>query len=361
MISKTRLFGRPVFRSVNTALRILVGCGIIVWGSSANATESGTSVYLLGTGGPGAAIMPPLEGIFVDNTSYLYDGSAGGSRDFILGGNVASGLEASAFINITSALWVPSTSFAGGTLALGMAVPVGGPSIDASAVISGPRGNQVGVSAEDSTFTLGDPLLLAALGWKSGKWHFQASTMVNIPVGDYDYGELANISFNRWASDFSLATSWHDPESGWDISAKAGVTFNGTNKKTDYDSGTEFHLEGAIEKTLSPHFSLGVIGYHFEQLSGDSGDGAALGSFRGRVTALGGTAATHFKVGPIPMALRLKVLEEFNVKNRMKGTVGLISLAFPISVKMPPGRTPLSKRQDKRGGQCNVSWNSSST
>jgi hypothetical protein len=295
---------------------------------------------LLGTGGPGVAIMPPLEGIFVDNTAYLYDGSAAGGRDFIFGGNVASNVEASAFINISSALWVPTTNFAGGTLALGLAVPVGGPSLEAAAILSGPRGNSVGRSVDDSIFTFGDPLAIAALGWKSGNWHVQASTMANIPIGDYEYGELANISFNRWAVDLSLASSWHDPKSGWDVSAKGGVTFNGTNDKTDYDSGTEFHLEGAIEKALSPKFSVGVIGYHFQQLSGDSGDGAVLGSFKGRVSALGGTAAAHFKVGPIPMALRVKVLEEFGAENRLKGTVGLISLAFPVSVKLPPGAAP---------------------
>ena len=195
------------------------------------------------------------------------------------------------------------------------------------------------MSVDDSIFSFGDPLAIAAFGWKSGKWHFQASTMTNIPIGDYEYGQLANISFNRWAVDGSLATSWHHPDSGWDISAKAGVTFNGINDKTDYDSGTEFHLEGAIEKALSSKLSVGVIGYHFQQLSGDSGGGAVLGSFKGRVSALGGTAAAHFKVGRIPMGLRVKVLQEFGAKNRLEGTAGLISLAFPISVKLPPGAT----------------------
>jgi hypothetical protein len=332
-----RVSGYGRWRLPRAAIRSTVACCLVALASTAHASENATSVYLLGTGGPGAAIMPPLEGIFVDNTSYLYDGSAGGNRDLIFGGNVAADVDGSAFINITSALWVPTTNFAGGTLALGLIVPVGGPSIEASAIRSGPLGNQVGVSVDDSIFTLGDPLALAALGWKSGNWHVQASTMVNIPVGDYDEGELANISFNRWATDLSLATSFHDPKSGWDVSAKAGVTFNGTNHKTDYDTGTEFHLEGAIEKSLSPTFSLGVMGYHFQQLSGDEGDGAVLGPFKGRVSALGGTGAAHFKVGPIPMILRLKVLEEFGVENRLKGTVGYVSLSFPVSVKMPPG------------------------
>ena len=202
MLLGYRRVAKPGGPRLFVALQLTFACCLTAWASTANATENATSVYLLGTGGPGAAIMPPLEGIFIDNTAYLYDGSAAGGRDLIFGGNVASGIDASAFINISSALWVPTTDFAGGTLALGLAVPVGGPSLEASAILSGPLGNQVGVSVDDSIFTIGDPLAIAALGWKSGNWHFQASTMANIPIGDYNYGELANISFNRWAVDF---------------------------------------------------------------------------------------------------------------------------------------------------------------
>ncbi len=35
----------------------------------AHASESGSSFYLLGSGGPGAALLPPLQGVFFDNTA----------------------------------------------------------------------------------------------------------------------------------------------------------------------------------------------------------------------------------------------------------------------------------------------------
>ena len=54
---------------------------------SARADENGASIYLLGTGGPGAAVMPPLPGVFLDNTIYIYDGGTSSSKDLQIGGN----------------------------------------------------------------------------------------------------------------------------------------------------------------------------------------------------------------------------------------------------------------------------------
>src|SRR3546814_7171408 len=85
--------------------------------------------------------------------------------------------------------------------------------------------------------------------------------MINIPLGHYREDQLANLSLHRFAVDGSVAVSWHDPASGWDISAKGGYTLNGDNDYTGYDSGDEVHVEAAVEKALSPKFSLGAQAY----------------------------------------------------------------------------------------------------
>jgi hypothetical protein len=72
---------------------------------------------------------------------------------------------------------------------------------------------------------------------------------------------------------------------GWDLSATAGFTFNETNAATDYKTGDEFHLEWAVTKYLSKQFTIGVVGYYYQQLTPDTGTGAVLGSFEGRVVA----------------------------------------------------------------------------
>jgi hypothetical protein len=331
MIERT---GRRAQRRAALAL-----AGVAVLGAGeAQASEGGASLYLLGSGGPGAAVLPPVEGVFFDNTFYWYDGKAEAAREFVLNGKVVLGLEATIAADFATVLWVPSTDLLGGTFAVGAALPVGVPDVTAGAVLTGPRGNTVGVSRQDSAFVIGDPIVTAELGWNlPGDSHVALSTLVNVPVGMYREDQLANLAFHRWAVDASIAGTWHDPKLGWDISLKAGVTFNGTNHHTDYNTGTEAHFEGSIERIFSPQFSAGVQAYRFVQLTGDSGTGAVLGPNKGRVTGLGVTAAYNFPIGKMPATLRGRVFEEFDAERRLEGTAVMVSLTVPLSMKLPAG------------------------
>jgi len=280
--------------------------------------------------------MPPLQGIFFNDQFYWYDGSAGGGRDFVVGGRVVAGLDAKIAADFPTVLWVPTTDLLGGTLAVGGALPVGDPMINVSAVLTGPGGRSISVSRSDSAFVVGDPIVTAAYGWKNGNYHIQFSTLVNIPIGDYREGQLANLAFHRWAGDTSLALTWHDDKSGWDVTTKGGFTFNGTNHDTDYTTGTEFHAEASVEKRLSPQWRLGVQSYYYHQVTGDSGSGAKLGPFEGQVAGVGGTAAYDFKIaGKIPATLRLIGLQEFEATNRLQGYSLWLGLSMPLSVKLP--------------------------
>jgi hypothetical protein len=161
--------------------------------------------------------------------------------------------------------------------------------------------------------------------------------MINVPIGMYREDQLANLAFHRWAFDTSLAGTWHDPVLGWDISMKAGVTFNGTNHHTDYETGTEAHFEASIERLFSPKFAAGLLAYRFVQLTGDSGPGAVLGPNEGRVTGLGVTAAYNFPLGKMPATARVRVFEEFKAVRRLEGTSVMLELTVPLSMKLPPG------------------------
>jgi hypothetical protein len=46
--------------------------------------------------------------------------------------------------------------------------------------------------------------------------------------------------------------------------------------------------------------SLGFVGYHYEQITGDSGAGATLGDFKGRVTAVGANIQKYLRVRQSP-------------------------------------------------------------
>jgi len=280
--------------------------------------------------------MPPLQGVFMNNQGYYYNGGAQGGKDFVVGGKVVAGLNAQVAADFLTVLWVPTTNTLGGaTFAVGGALPVGDPMVHVSAVVTGPGGNTISLASSDSAFVVGDPLATAALGWKTGDLHIQLSTIINIPIGDYREGALANLAFHRWAEDGSLAATWHNDKSGWDLSGKAGFTFNGTNTDTDYKTGTEFHIEGSLEKALSPQWSLGAQAYYFHQVTPDSGSGARLGAFEGEVTGVGGTAAYHLKLGKMPATLRLSGFDEFEATNRLQGYSLWLGLSVPLSLKIP--------------------------
>jgi hypothetical protein len=302
---------------------------------TAHADEGGASIYLLGSGAPNAAVLPPLQGVYFDNTIYVYDGHAGAQKDLVINGKVVADVRGTIAADFATLLWVPSTNVAGGTLALGAALPFGAVAVNARAVLTGPLGRSLDISRHDSTLVVGDPIATASLGWKSGKTHITASTMVNIPIGNYNEGSLADLAFHRWAVDVSLAGSWHDEAQGWDVSGKAGVTFNGMNHATDYDSGNDLHFELSAEKTFQRKFSAGIFGYQFVQISGDSGPGATLGPFKGKVTGLGATMAYNTIMGRSPATFRLRVAQEFWNENRLQGTAVMLSFSLPLSMKMP--------------------------
>lgn len=310
------------FSSLLTAIFVGVAAA-----PAAFAAEGGVGFYLLGSKGPLAGITPP-EGVYIQDDFYLYSGSAGASREIPIGGKVVANIDADAYINLATVLWSTDLSVLGGTLAFQGTLPIGGQDVSASAsLVGGPSR-----SVSDSVFTVGDPVLGAQIGWNHDNFHWNFTTLVNVPIGDYQEGQIANIAFHRWGTDLSGALTWLDPTIGIDLSGVVGVTFNGENPDTDYTTGTEFHAEWAAVKNFSPAFSAGLVGYYYKQITGDSGPGASLGDFEGQVAALGGTVAWNFKAGNTPVTLRAKVYREFAVENRLEGTSGFVTLSFPLGV-----------------------------
>ena len=153
-------------------------------------------------------------------------------------------------------------------------------------------------------------------------------------------GASPDRTFNRWIGDFFSGVTYLNTELGIDLSAIGGVTLNGYNPATDYHSGTELHFDVAASKYLTKDLSVGVIASHYQQVSPDTGRGATVGPFKGRDSAIGGTVGYTFKIGELPISTRVKVLREFDVKNRLHGTVGWLSVSFPLWVQAKSAEAP---------------------
>lgn len=294
---------------------------------SANAVEGGSGVYLLGSKGSAAGILPPGGKYFLNDT-YYYSGSSSTSTALPDdAGTLAFGLEADAFVNLSTFLNVTDTQVFGGRFAFGAIVPIFSKDVSATATASF-GGTPIGGQTSDNTLAFGDPLLTGIVGWKSGNWHTTLNTLLNIPIGSYDPNSLANAGFNRWAFDTTVAVTWLDPTTGYEVTVAPGITFNGENDDTGYDSGNEFHVEFAAMKHQSQTFAWGLNGYYYHQITGDSG--TAPGGFKGEVTALGPAVNYTFLAGQTPITVKAKYLHEFNVENRLEGGAAFIQLAIPL-------------------------------
>jgi hypothetical protein len=295
------------------------------------AAEGAIGFYLLGSKTTMAGYLPPPGTYFLDY-NYYYTGSTDFTLE-IAGLTLDGGVEADAYYNLVTPMWVAPGKVLGGNIAFLALVPMGWKRVEAGADVAIPA-LSVAVSPQktDEEFRFGDIVPGVNLGWHEGNWHWTVGTLVNTPTGYWQRGNLANIGFGRWAVDVNGAFTWLDPTIGLEVSSAAGFTFNGENDETNYKTGTEFHYEFAVVQNFSQKFGIGVNGYFYDQVSADSGSGARLGAFEGRVAAVGPVANLNFTIGELPVSTSLKYFHEFDVKNRLEGDSGFITLTMPLQV-----------------------------
>jgi hypothetical protein len=324
----------------------LATAGLALAATQARAAENATGIYLLGIKTSMAGFLPP-PGTYVTDINYYYSGDASGAAAAGIAlrqtGNLTLKADidvtGNAYINLPLALWIAPQKVLGGNVGLGVMMPYGwkGVDVDIDALVTLrlPNGREIALGQhfdfEDSTTNFGDPVLNALIGWHEGNWHWNVGALLNVPVGPWDTESISNLSFHRWALDTSASVTYLDAKRGHELSMTAGFTFNGENPATDYKTGTEFHVEWALMQHVSKTFAFGIAGYHYEQITGDSGPGARIGSFEGRVTALGPDITYTFMCGKIPISTELKYFHEFDVENRLTGDNGFLNVTIPLS------------------------------
>jgi hypothetical protein len=149
-----------------------------------------------------------------------------------------------------------------------------------------------------------------------------ARLSVFAPTGEYDAGKLANTGKNYWTFEPGIMASWLSSKFGTEVSLYSGIAFNTRNEDTDYQSGTSLHFDG----TLAQHLPLlgglagiGVTGFYYEQIEGDSGAGAVLGSFKAKTTGIGPVISYVREIRSTQLLAELKWMREGNVENRLEG------------------------------------------
>ncbi|TDR85117.1 SphA family protein [Enterovirga rhinocerotis] len=301
----------------------------------AAATEGGGSLYVPGIHGPMAGFVPP-PAFYLANNVFYYSGDFSAGRRTQIGGALVADVKANIALNFITPTWITPVEVFGGNLGFAVSVPFGSPRVQAGALIAAPRlGRTAAFQADDNVFNVGDPVVSSLIGWHAGNLHWSLTGSVSIPSGSYRDGALSNVSFNRPIGDLTAAVTWLDPSLGLDVSGAVGFEVNGRNAATDYRSGNAVHFDLAITKSLTKELSLGVIAGHYEQVSADRGS-PLLGQFKGRTTAVGGTLNYSFKIGETPVSTGIRILREVEVRNRPQGTMGFLTISFPLGGPLAP-------------------------
>ena len=317
-------------RTANNRKQLLLlsaGVACMMGSQCVRADEGGVSFWLPGQFSSFAAV-PGSPGWSLPMVYYHMDADVGASKNFPIGGNVVAGIDAGADLLLVVPAYTLANPVWGGQLVLSMAGIYGDVEIAADATLTGPGGNAITLAPRDSITGIGDLYPMATLKWNKGTSNYMAYVMGGVPVGEYDAGQLANVGTNHWSIDAGGGYTYLDTTSGLEYSSAIGVTYNFENSDTNYRNGVSSHLDLAVAQFLSPTWFVGVVGYGYYQLTGDSGSGARLGDFKSRVFAIGPQVGMF--LGERKVYLNFKGYYEFDARNRPEGWNAWITLMIPF-------------------------------
>jgi hypothetical protein len=306
----------------NKILIVITVCALSLT-FTARATEGGTTHYISGEYSDFCGMPPSLPGFYAGNYFLDYgNGEASASKELPLGGVLAAGVTANSQAEVPLAIYAYPFSLYDITFSSGATFPIVWVDVKATATFNRdgtPRSGAV----EQSVTGLGDiqfmPIMAA---WTNGD--FTVGGMFNVwaPSGEFNTGQLANPGLGYWTFEPMLAFRWLSTKIGTEFSVFTGLDFNTKNTTSDYQSGDIFH----VDATLAQHLPLfggiagaGASAFYMNQITGDSGSGARLGSFEIESYGVGPTVSYVHKIGNSDLIVDGSWLPQLHTVNTTKG------------------------------------------
>jgi hypothetical protein len=310
-----------------TARQSVFGLLVLLPAFTAMADDGGISFWLPGQFGALAAV-PTEPGWSLPIFYYHLKAKEDGHSAFPRGGRTTLGVDAKADMLFAGPTYTFAEPLLGAQAGISMIAAVGRSEVGVDATLTGPRGRTFSGGIDDSLKGGSDVYLLGTLKWNHGVHNFMAYSMGNLPVGAYDPDRLVNIGLGHASFDAGGGYTYFDKKN--EFSAVAGATYNWENSDTDYKNGVDAHLDWSASHFITDQTHLGIVGYFYHQLTGDSGSGATQGDFKSRISAVGPQAGHFFKVGEQQWYTNLKGYYEFDAKNRPEGWNVWLSLVVPL-------------------------------
>ncbi|MDF7807467.1 transporter [Pontiellaceae bacterium B12219] len=293
--------------------------------SMARADEGGVAFWFSGQYASFAA-APATPGWSMPVMGYFYDGNASAEKELRKGDLISAGLDSTVPILMVQPTYAPKTKILGGQVALGLGFGFGYNSTDGNISISGGGS----ASRSDSVTGFTDLYPIASIAWTDGNNNWMNYITGDIPVGDYDSSSLANLGIGHGAVDLGGGYTYFDPVKGHELSAVVGFTYNFENDDTDYQNGIDAHLDWAVSQFLNDHWQVGVAGYVYGQLSGDSSPYAYNDGLKSSIASAGPEVGYSFTMNEQQAYINLRAYWEFAAKNRVEGVAAFATVSLPF-------------------------------
>ncbi len=324
------------------------------------AAENGLQRYSAGVGGSDMT-SPVVPGWYWQTASIYYKASKTMGNDgkaALTPDGKAVNVDASTFALLNRLTYVGTDRFLGANVGFTVMQPIGqrkgdfaAPGSVANTRISSDSGQATG---------LGDLEFGPLLHWEIGD--NQSANFVPtviVPTGDYNaldttpatglpnHAQRLNMGYGNFYT-FRPSAQYAFIGDGWDVGARAVLSFNTRNKDNGYYSGNMFNVDWQAMKFVTEDVRVGLQGYLVRQLNRDTCKagvgvtGAQCGSSspynlaksalatgnRTSVNAIGPAVAWLKNGGEF--LLEGKFIKEFNAKNRTEGEAFWLTLSKPL-------------------------------
>ncbi len=294
----------------------------------AYATEGGIGRPITGLQATSySGLIPPTPGWNFEVGYDYYSGDIGGSKQLPLTGGVVSlGTKAEFQLLSFTGLYIWDTKPGAWNYASMVAIPFAYASVN----INGRVGPLTGSRSDSDTgmYDMAFAPVIASHHFSQTQ-HMSLSLYVYAPTGDYQKGQLANLSLHNWTFSPTIGYTQLFQQGSLEWSLTSAVDFYTKDTATDYQNGDVFRIDSLLIKRLPTGWGFGVVGGWIQQLEDDTGPTAdKLNGFKGHSLAVG-PIATYLKKwehGQVEFSVRW--LHEFDVKNRLQGNPAMLSVTI---------------------------------
>lgn len=298
-------------------MKALAPLMLVLTVTSAFAEENGVGHWIPGQIPFFAGMMPPEQGLYFRESNYFYEGLLSDKIGVPIGNEVVFNSQRTIYVDTFVFNYVVApkrTEWYEPNYSFVVAVPF----MYFKNTISFTPG---GFRETQSSYNLSDVVLTPInLGWDYQTIHWTAGVNVYAPTGPYSVTSLAPSGYNYWTFEPALGFTYYEPQYGIELTLYAAIDFNTINYATEYKTGDEFHIDWIAAKYFQHGFTLGLGGYVYKQVTGDSGAGAVLGSYKDYIFSIGPVMKYGTQIMQVPFSVEFKALPRIRAVNAPDGT-----------------------------------------